>query len=77
MDYNIQAAADDAVAAQTHGEKFDESKAHKMKTGSYGLMPKVTRHFAWGKDETVIQIHSVGRFKTFRVNAPEKDGSKE
>ena len=49
------------------GEKFDESKAHEMKVGSYGFMPKETRHFAWVKGETVIQIHGVGPFKTIWV----------
>lgn len=49
------------------GEKFNESAAHEMKAGSYALMPKETRHFAWVKGETVIQIHGTGPFKTFWV----------
>lgn len=49
------------------GEKFDEGAAHEMKAGSYALMPKEVRHFAWVKGETVIQIHGIGPFKTFWV----------
>jgi quercetin dioxygenase-like cupin family protein len=51
------------------GEKFNESAAHEMKAGAYALMPKETRHFAWAKGETVIQIHGIGPFKTFWVNS--------
>jgi hypothetical protein len=39
------------------GEKVDPSAAKEMTTGSYAHMPKETRHFAWAKGETVIQIH--------------------
>ncbi|HXG68550.1 MAG TPA: cupin domain-containing protein [Blastocatellia bacterium] len=59
------------------GEKFDESAAHEMPAGSYSLMPKETRHFAWAKGETVIQIHGVGPFKTFWVNPPEGAAKKQ
>jgi hypothetical protein len=53
------------------GEKFDEGAAHPMTVGMYALMPKETRHFAWVKGETVVQIHGVGPFKTFWVNPPD------
>jgi hypothetical protein len=57
------------------GEKFDESLAKGMPPGSYLLMPKEMRHFAWARGETIIQIHGIGPFKTFWVNPaddPEK-----
>jgi len=58
------------------GEKFDPSAAHEMPAGSYELMPKEMRHFAWTKGETVIQIHGIGPFKTIWVN-PADDPSKK
>lgn len=58
------------------GEKFDETAAHPMTVGMYGLMLKETRHFAWVKGETVVQIHGVGPFKTFWVNPPDSANKK-
>lgn len=46
------------------GEKFNESLSKEMPSGSYGLMPKKMRHFAWAKGETDIQITGIGPFKT-------------
>ena len=46
------------------GEKFDEATAIEMPAGSYGFMPKETRHFGWAKGTTIIQIHGIGPFKT-------------
>ena len=50
------------------GDTFDESAAKAMTVGSYGMMPKDVRHFAWAKGETVVQVHGIGPFKTFFVN---------
>ncbi|HTE43890.1 MAG TPA: cupin domain-containing protein, partial [Gemmatimonadaceae bacterium] len=49
------------------GETVDESAAVAMIAGAYALMPKEVRHFAWASEETVVQIHGVGPFKTFFV----------
>lgn len=49
------------------GEKFDESAAMAMTTGSYGFMPKEVRHFGWATGDTIVQIHGIGPFKTFLV----------
>jgi hypothetical protein len=46
------------------GEKFNESMMKEMPAGSYGFMPKETRHFGWAKGTTTIQIHGIGPFKT-------------
>lgn len=50
------------------GETFDESTAKAMTVGSYGIMPKDVRHFAWASGETVVQVHGIGPFKTFFVS---------
>lgn len=54
------------------GEKFNESMAKEMPAGSYALMPKEMRHFAWAKGETIIQIHGAGPFKTYWVESVEE-----
>lgn len=51
------------------GEKFDTAAGHELPAGSYALMPAGTRHFAWAKGETVIQVSSTGPFVINYVNA--------
>ena len=41
------------------GEKFDESAGHVMTPGSHMVMPKQTAHFAWTKEETIVQVHGM------------------
>jgi Domain of unknown function (DUF4437) len=57
------------------GEKFDQSTGHEMTAGSYALMPKGVRHFAWAKGETVIQVYGTGPFVINYVN-PADDPSR-
>ncbi|HJQ68859.1 MAG TPA: cupin domain-containing protein [Blastocatellia bacterium] len=57
------------------GEKFDESAGHALTVGSYMMMPKQTPHFAWTKEETIVQVHGIGPFKTTWVN-PADDPAK-
>jgi quercetin dioxygenase-like cupin family protein len=54
------------------GETADKSAAKAMAAGTYGMMPKNVRHFAWATEETVVQIHGIGPFKTFFVERPKK-----
>ena len=54
------------------GETFDQSTAKAMTVGSYGVMPKDVRHFAWATGETVVQVHGIGPFKTFFVTQTNK-----
>ncbi len=58
------------------GEKFDQSAAHEMTVGSFVRMPKGTRHYAWAKGETVIQVHADGPFVITYVN-PNDDPRKQ
>lgn len=44
------------------GAQFDEANSHVMAAGSFMAMPANTQHFAWAKEETVIQIHAEGPF---------------
>lgn len=42
------------------GEKFDPEKGKALPAGSFFLVPAQTPHFAWTKEETIIQVHAIG-----------------
>jgi hypothetical protein len=42
------------------GEKFEQSAGRDLTVGSFAVMPTGTRHFAWTKGETIIQLHGIG-----------------
>lgn len=42
------------------GATFDQAKATKLGPGGYFVMPKGCQHFAYTREESVIQIHGVG-----------------
>ncbi len=50
------------------GTKFNESGGSEMQAGSYALMPKGLRHFAWAKGETIIDVYGIGPFAITYVN---------
>ena len=54
------------------GDKWDESKGHKLPMGAVSLMPAASHHYAWTKGETVIQIHAMGPWGITYVN-PQDD----
>ncbi len=50
------------------GDKFEPTPDHEMSAGSYAVMPKGVKHFAWAKGETVIQVSGMGPFDVMYVN---------
>jgi hypothetical protein len=50
------------------GEKFEQSAGRDLTVGSFAVMPTGTRHFAWTKGETIIQLHGVGPWGLIYVN---------
>ncbi len=50
------------------GAKYDVAAAPPMSAGTYTLVPKNMRHFAWHGQNSVIQIHGVGPFEITFVN---------
>jgi hypothetical protein len=50
------------------GEKFDRAVGTELGAGSYAVMPKGMRHFAWSKGETEIQVSGIGPFELNYVN---------
>jgi len=58
------------------GEKFDESKATKIKDGGFASIPGMHHHFAFTKDECIIQVHAMGPFAINYIN-PADDPRKQ
>jgi len=50
------------------GEKFDLSTMETLPPGSFARMPKMMRHFAMAKGETILQVHGIGPFDIIYVN---------
>ena len=51
------------------GDQFDESKAVALPAGSYSTMPPGMKHFAFTREDTVIQVSSIGPWGITYVNA--------
>lgn len=50
------------------GEKFDEKSATQMPVGGFAMMVTGTRHFAFTREGTTIQLHGVGPWGINYVN---------
>jgi quercetin dioxygenase-like cupin family protein len=59
------------------GETFDRSATRELPVGSYVLMPKTMRHFAWAQGETIIQVHGMGPFEINYVNTADDPRAKD
>jgi quercetin dioxygenase-like cupin family protein len=42
------------------GDKLDPTKTKALSAGSMAIMQPKTNHFAWTKEETIVQVHGVG-----------------
>lgn len=58
------------------GDTFDAAKAKALPAGSFGVIPAKTHHFAYTKEETVVQLNCMGPFDLIYVN-PADDPSKK
>ena len=50
------------------GDKLDASKTMPLSAGSVAIMQPKTNHFAWTKEETIVQVHGVGPWGVTYVN---------
>lgn len=50
------------------GDKLDNSKTMALSAGGVAIMQPKTNHFAWTKDETIVQVHGVGPWGINYVN---------
>lgn len=53
------------------GDMLDPSTTKPLSAGSVAIMPPKTNHFAWTKEETIIQVHGVGPWAINYVNPVE------
>lgn len=58
------------------GDKLDRSKTKPLAAGSAAIMQPKTNHFAWTKEETIVQVHGVGPWAINYVN-PSDDPRKK
>jgi quercetin dioxygenase-like cupin family protein len=59
------------------GDRFDESVAKPLPTGSYSSMPPGMHHFGYAKGETVLQLSTIGPWGITYINPaddPRKQG---
>lgn len=59
------------------GEKFDKKIAREMPTGGFAVMLMGTRHFAFTKEETIVQIHGMGPWNIIYVNPADDPRNKK
>ena len=50
------------------GDKFERSKTKPLGPGSMAIMQPKTNHFAWTKEETVVQLNGTGPWTVTYVN---------
>ncbi|MEX2271109.1 MAG: cupin domain-containing protein [Vicinamibacterales bacterium] len=50
------------------GDTMDRSKGHELSAGAFAMMPTGTRHFAWTRGETILQLHGTGPWGVNYVN---------
>jgi len=76
-DYKIPAHSHPAVERVTVlsgtfnmgvGDKLDTGKTMALGAGGLAIMQPKTNHFAWTKEETVVQLHGTGPWGITYVN---------
>jgi hypothetical protein len=50
------------------GDKFDPAKTQAIPAGGFAIMQAKMNHFAWTKEETILQVHGVGPWAVNYVN---------
>jgi quercetin dioxygenase-like cupin family protein len=65
-DENVTVIQGTFMAAK--GDKFSADASEALPAGSFVIMPREMRHFAWAKGETIVQVHGIGPFEFIYVN---------
>jgi len=58
------------------GDKLDPTKTKALAAGGVAIMQPKTTHFAWNKEETIVQVHGMGPWGVTYVN-PADDPRKQ
>lgn len=59
------------------GEKFDKKTANKIPNGGFAMMKTGTRHYAFTKEESIIQLHGMGPWGIIYVNPADDPRNKK
>ncbi len=59
------------------GDKFDPLEGRELPAGSFSMIPAKTNHFAWVKEETVIQVHGIGPWGINYINPSDDPRNKK
>lgn len=59
------------------GEKLDKNNATALQPGGFALMPAKSVHYAFTKDQAVVQIHGTGPFQITYVDKANDPRNKE
>ncbi len=59
------------------GGKFDEKTANKIPNGGFVMMKTGTRHYAFTKEESIIQLHGMGPWGIIYVNPADDPRNKK
>lgn len=59
------------------GDRFDPVKGKVLPAGSFSMLSAKTNHFAWVKEETVIQVHGNGPWGINYINQLENPRNKK
>lgn len=51
------------------GDTFDAAKTKALSSGTFAFMAPKMNHFAWAKEDTVIQLHGVGPWQVNYLDA--------
>ena len=58
------------------GDQLDRAKTKALTAGAIAIMQPKTTHFAWTKEETIVQVHGMGPWGVTYVN-PADDPRKQ
>lgn len=59
------------------GEKLNMSSATRLGPGDFALMPAKSVHYAFTKDQTIVQIHGTGPFQITYINKDDDPRNKK
>jgi hypothetical protein len=59
------------------GDKLDPARTMPLTAGSIAIMQPKTNHFAWTKEETVVQLHGTGPWGITYVNEADDPRKKQ
>lgn len=58
------------------GDKLDPKQTKALPAGSVAIMQPNTKHFAWTKSETIVQLHGMGPWGVAYANPTDDQGKK-